>query len=82
VAEAGRAVAALTGESDPLEPVALAAESSRLPSAVPPVWDGQTLKETSPTSVTKTIAAPASSAPGAPTPTMKLSRVFEFLVAA
>jgi hypothetical protein len=41
-----------------------------------PAAEGQTLKETTPISVTKTIAAPASSPPEAPTPTMKLSGVF------
>jgi hypothetical protein len=49
-----------------------------------PTWVplGQTLKETIPTSVTKTIAAPASRAPDAPTPTMKLSGVFVDVLAA
>jgi hypothetical protein len=39
--------------------------------------DGQKLKDTTPTSVTKTMAAPASKAPEAPTPTMKFSGVLE-----
>jgi hypothetical protein len=45
---------------------------------------GQTLNETRPTRVTKTIAAPANTAPDAPIPTMKLSGVlfFDVLVAA
>jgi len=61
-----------------------AALSSTLPS-VEVSWEvGQTLKETRPTRVTKTIAAPASRAPDAPTPTKKLSGVLfvDVLVAA
>jgi hypothetical protein len=52
--------------------------------AVPSFEVGQTLKETMPTRVTKTIAAPASTAPDAPIPTMKLSGVLfaDVLVAA
>jgi hypothetical protein len=37
--------------------------------------EGQALKETSPTRVMKTTAAPASRAPDAPIPIMKLSDV-------
>jgi hypothetical protein len=45
--------------------------------------EGQTLSETSPTTVTKTMAAPARSAPDAPTPTIRLSGVlFDDLLAA
>jgi hypothetical protein len=40
-----------------------------------PAVDGQTLNETTPTRVTKTIAAPARIPPEAPMPTMKLSDV-------
>jgi hypothetical protein len=40
-----------------------------------PAAEGQTLKETTPTRVTKTIAAPARIPPEAPMPTMKLSDV-------
>jgi hypothetical protein len=42
-----------------------------------PAAVGQTLKETTPMRVTKTIAAPASRPPEAPMPTMKLSGVLE-----
>jgi len=58
--------------------------SSTLPATVKSRPVGQTLKETSPTRVTKTIAAPARRAPDAPIPTMKLSGVlfFDVLVAA
>jgi len=52
--------------------------SSTLPSAKVSPEVGQTLKETRPTRVTKTIAAPERSAPDAPTPTMKLSGVLLF----
>jgi hypothetical protein len=45
------------------------------PLAERPAAEGQTLKETIPIRVTKTIAAPASSPPEAPMPTMKLSDV-------
>jgi hypothetical protein len=47
-----------------------------------PAAEGQTLKETTPRRVTKTIAAPASRPPDAPIPTMKLSGVFEVRPAA
>jgi hypothetical protein len=40
-----------------------------------PAAEGQTLNDTTPSSVTKTIAAPASRPPEAPMPTMKLSDV-------
>jgi hypothetical protein len=40
-----------------------------------PAADGQTLKDTTPITVTKTIAAPASRPPEAPTPTRRLSDV-------
>ncbi len=53
----------------------VAALSSTLPSTVVSFDAGQTLKETRPTRVTKTIAAPANTAPDAPIPTMKLSGV-------
>jgi len=58
--------------------------SSTLPSAKVSPEVGQTLKETMPTRVTKTIAAPAKTAPDAPIPTMKLSGVLlvDVLVAA
>jgi hypothetical protein len=48
---------------------------------VMPTDEGQTLKETTPIRVTKTIAAPASRPPDAPTPTMKLSGVLDVLPA-
>jgi hypothetical protein len=62
----------------------VAAPSSTLPSTVPSFEVGQTLNETIPTRVTKTIAAPANTAPDAPIPTMKLSGVLfvDVLVAA
>jgi hypothetical protein len=59
--EPGAGVAALSSTLRPLDEI--------------PAADGQTLKETTPTRVTKTIAAPASRPPEAPTPTMKLSDV-------
>jgi hypothetical protein len=40
-----------------------------------PAAEGQTLNDTTPTRVTKTIAAPARMPPDAPMPTMKLSDV-------
>ena len=40
-----------------------------------PEAEGQTLNDTIPSRVTKTIAAPASKPPEAPIPTMKLSDV-------
>jgi hypothetical protein len=44
---------------------------------------GQTLKETTPTSVIRMIAAPASNAPDAPMPTRRLSGVlFDLLLVA
>jgi hypothetical protein len=49
--------------------------SSTLRSTVVSFPRGQTLNETNPTRVTKTMAALASRAPEAPTPTMKLSGV-------
>ena len=62
----------------------MAALSSTLLSTDPSLDVGQTLKETMPTRVTKTIAAPANTAPDAPIPTMKLSGVLlvDVLVAA
>jgi len=85
VLEASCPAAALTGVVVVVcEVLGVAALSSTLRSAdaVGPV--GQTLNETRPTRVTKTIAAPASRAPEAPTPTMKLSGVLfvDVLVAA
>ena len=53
----------------------VAALSSTFPSVLASWAVGQTLNETRPTRLTNTIAAPASSAPDAPTPTMKLSGV-------
>jgi hypothetical protein len=53
----------------------LAALSSTLSAIDTSCPVGQTLKETRPTRVTKTMAAPASRAPDAPTPTRKLSLV-------
>jgi hypothetical protein len=44
--------------------------------------DGQILKDASPTSVMKRIAAPARRVPDAPTPTMKFSGVFEDVLGA
>jgi hypothetical protein len=77
--EATWPAAELRGAAEPAPGVAgVAALSSTLPPlAEMPAVEGQTLKETSPTRVTKTIAAPASRAPDAPTPTMKLSGVFD-----
>jgi len=62
----------------------VAALSSTLGSDVVSLAVGQTLNETRPTRVTKTIAAPANTAPDAPIPTMKLSGVLfvDVLVAA
>jgi hypothetical protein len=79
VAEASWPEAALSGA--PLPPPPPAGEGFWLSSTLPPLEespaaDGQTLKETTPIRVTKTIAAPASRPPEAPTPTMKLSGVF------
>jgi hypothetical protein len=52
------------------------ASSTLVPRADGPPWlTGQTLNDASPTSVTKTIAAPASRIPEAPTPTMNVSGV-------
>src|SRR5689334_19663094 len=52
------------------------ASSTFVPGAERAPWPtGQTLKDASPTSVTKTIAAPASRIPEAPTPTMNVSGV-------
>jgi hypothetical protein len=54
----------------------VAALSSTLPPLDEmPAAEGQTLKDTTPSKVTKTIAAPASRPPEAPMPTMKLSDV-------
>ena len=74
--EATCPAAALTGAADPAEePPGVAELSSTLPSVNPALTVGQTLNETMPTKVTKTMAAPASRAPEAPIPTMKLSGV-------
>jgi hypothetical protein len=51
------------------------------PLGMMPAAEGHTLKETTPIRVTKTIAAPASRPPDAPTPTMKLSGVLDVLPA-
>jgi hypothetical protein len=60
-----------------------AAWSSILGMLAPSLEVGQTLNETSPTSVMNTIAAPARRAPDAPTPTIRLSGVlFAFVLAA
>jgi hypothetical protein len=77
-ADATRPAAALTGAAVLLlleGPPGVAVLSSMLPPVVASCADGQTLNETRPTRVTKTMAAPASRAPEAPTPTMKLSGV-------
>jgi hypothetical protein len=76
--------AALTGAAAGLgELFGVGALSSTLPSTDnAPCPVGQTLNETRPTNVTKTMAAPASRAPDAPTPTMKLSGVFVDVLAA
>jgi hypothetical protein len=75
--------AALTGEAAGLAGLlGVGWLSSTLPSTATSAPLGQTLNETRPTSVTKTMAAPASRAPDAPTPTMKLSGVFVDVLAA
>ena len=76
VVEARRPAAALTGAAALLgELLGVGALSSTLPSTDNACPVGQTLNETRPTRVTKTMAAPASRAPDAPMPTMKLSGV-------
>jgi hypothetical protein len=85
VVEAICPAAALTGTVVVVcEGLGVAALSSTLPSTDTACPLGQTLNETRPTKVTKTMAAPAKSAPEAPTPTMKLSGVLllDVLVAA
>jgi hypothetical protein len=78
VAEASWPEAALTGALPPPPPdeAGVAAPSSTLPPLDEiPAAEGQTLNDTTPTRVTKTIAAPARMPPDAPMPTMKLSDV-------
>ena len=79
VAEASWPEAALNGAAvapPPPPDEGLAGLSSRLPPLEEtPAADGQTLNDTTPITVTKTIAAPASRPPEAPTPTMRLSDV-------
>jgi hypothetical protein len=61
----------------------LVALSSTLPPLEEmPAAEGQTLNETTPIRVTKTIAAPARRPPEAPMPTMKLSGVLDVRPAA
>jgi hypothetical protein len=76
VVEASCPEAALTGAgAGVVELFGVAVLSSTLSSTEILTPLGQTLNETRPTRVTKTMAAPASRAPDAPTPTMKLSGV-------
>src|SRR5439155_8699633 len=76
-AEARRPAASLTGEGEACGGASFAVPSWTFPSvgAEPSSAEGQTLKDDRPTRVTKTIAAPASSAPEAPTPTIRFSDV-------
>ena len=74
--EATCPAAALTGAAGRAEePPGVAEPSSTLLLTDPSLPVGQTLNETMPTKVTKRMAAPASRAPEAPIPTMKLSGV-------
>jgi hypothetical protein len=72
-----------TGLPSPLEAPFAAACSSTFSMDESPRAEGQTLNETRPTRVMKRMAAPARSAPDAPTPTIRLSGVlFDDVLAA
>jgi hypothetical protein len=72
-----------TGLPAPLEAPFAAACNSMFSMDDSPRAEGQTLNETSPTRVMNTMAAPARSAPDAPTPTIRLSGVlFDDVLAA